>query len=328
MGPREQRGGTEKRVIIKTINIQGLTKPKGKEIEELVGNNCILCITETQKKIRDVNFQETFKVIENMRDKKDRKGGGVMLIYRENNGIELNKMETKGKDLLYVSGSIGQWKLKIIVVYFSVNDSVRNEKMKCEIEKIIEESDEPLIVTGDFNGHVGFKGKQTVNKNGNIILEWMEKYRLIMLNDDEKCTGEYTWSREGQRSVIDYFLVTNSTYKRFHSMRIDEEKEIFDLSDHNLMEAEFKTTDERKEYKVKEWVERKYYKTDRRSLDKFRQSLEDSVNRTRVDGLEELELRMKEVADKVLERTYRKREVKHGEGEEPIWINEELRCYC
>lgn len=206
--------------------MQGLTKTKGKEIEELIRGNSIICLTETQKKVRDVNFDKNFRVIDSMREQKDRKGGGLMVIYREEKGVDLQKIETKCKDVLYVKGKIEGWEVKIVVVYFSVNDTVRNMEMKQEIEKIIEESTEPLLITGDFNGHVGFKGEQKLNRNGEIILHWMEKYGLIMLNDDEKCTGEYTWGREGQRSVIDYVLVTDKVYKKFHSMKIDEEKEV------------------------------------------------------------------------------------------------------
>ena len=71
-------------VNFKIINIQGLTKTKGIEVEELIGDRSIVCLTETQKKIRDVMFSKDCKIIENMREKEDRKGGGLMVIYKEN----------------------------------------------------------------------------------------------------------------------------------------------------------------------------------------------------------------------------------------------------
>ena len=103
------------------------------------------------------------------------------------------------------------------------------------MEAIMNGNSYPLIVMGDFNGYVGFKGGQKVNRNGELILDWMENYSLVMLNDDYKCTREITWSRNEQRSVIDYVLVTNQVYGKFKSMTIDEKKQIFDLSDHNLI---------------------------------------------------------------------------------------------
>ena len=40
---------------------------------------------------------------------------------------------------------------------------------------------------------------QKLETNGKMILEWMEKYRLITLNDDERCKGLYTWNRGEQK---------------------------------------------------------------------------------------------------------------------------------
>ena len=83
-GQGEGRGvRREREIIVKVVNVQGLTKTKGMEIEELINDNSIVCLTETQKKIRDVNFSETFEVIDNMREEKDRKGGGIMVLYRK-----------------------------------------------------------------------------------------------------------------------------------------------------------------------------------------------------------------------------------------------------
>ena len=42
----------ERNAIIKVLNVQGLTKTKGKEVEELVSGNSIVCLTETQKKVK------------------------------------------------------------------------------------------------------------------------------------------------------------------------------------------------------------------------------------------------------------------------------------
>lgn len=160
-----------------------------------MSGNSIVCLTETQKKLRDVNFEDDCVVIDSMREQQDRKGGGLMMLCRKNKGVVMQKIDTKSKDVLHVKGNIEGWEVRILLVYLSVNDEVRNNKIKEEVERIMEGNSDPLIVTGDFNGRVGFKGEQRVNKNGEMILEWMEKYRLIMLNEDEKCIGEITWSR-------------------------------------------------------------------------------------------------------------------------------------
>ncbi len=85
---------------------------------------------------------------------------------------------------------------------------------------------EPVVVVVD--------GGQKLNDNGRIILEWMEKFKLTMLNDDMKCEGEITWSRNEQNSVIDFALVTDKFYDKFRKMTIDEDQDIIDITDHNL----------------------------------------------------------------------------------------------
>ena len=302
-----------------------MTKVKGKEVEELAKGNSIVCLTETQKKWSEINFGGNFEVLDSMREEKDRKGGGLLMLYNKGKGNSLCKIATNNKDILHTKGKLGKWEVRIILVYFSVNDVERNKDITQEIEKIIEENSEPLIITGDFNGHVGFKGPHRLNRNGEIIIHWMDKYGMIMLNDDERCTGEVTWSRNEQHSVVDYVMVTEEAYKRFHKMRIDEEKDVYDLSDHNLIEVEFRVQEEKREYKKSEWVEREYYKTDKSSLEMFRKRLEEKVVRNKMESMDELEKKMKETADAVLKSVYRRREKKAGDGEEPAWINEEIR---
>ena len=53
-----------------------------------------------------------------------------------------------------------------------------------------------------------------------------------MLNCDINCKGEYTRVERGNRSVIDYVMVSEEMYKYYKSMEIDEERVRYDLSDH------------------------------------------------------------------------------------------------
>lgn len=73
-----------------------------------------------------------------MREEQDRKGGGLMLIYRRNRGIEFEKIETRWcKDVLHAKGKMEGREVGIIVVYFTVKDDTRNIKIKKEIETIM-----------------------------------------------------------------------------------------------------------------------------------------------------------------------------------------------
>ena len=53
-----------------------------------------------------------------------------------------------------------------------------------------------------------------------------------MLNCDINCKGRYTRVERGNKSVIDYVMVSEEMYKYHKSMEIDEERERYDLSNH------------------------------------------------------------------------------------------------
>ena len=61
---------------------------------------------------------------------------------------------------------------------------------------------------------------------------------------DERCFGEKTWSRGEQNSVIDYILCNEKMYKYFSSMNIDENRDIFDNSDHNFINVDIRYKEE------------------------------------------------------------------------------------
>ena len=90
---------------------------------------------------------------------------------------------------------------------------------------------------GDFNGHLGFIRAQELNYNGQIVLQTMERYNLVLLNGAEECEGTNTREQGGHRSAIDFMLVNQSFYHLFENMYIDEEREQFDLSDNFLVRA-------------------------------------------------------------------------------------------
>ena len=81
-----------------------------------------------------------------MREFKDKKGGGLMILHHNNQHIILDKIATKNKDILYVKDTIRGWEIKIVLVYFSVNNRERNHTMKAEVEKILEDNTEESLL--------------------------------------------------------------------------------------------------------------------------------------------------------------------------------------
>ena len=154
------------------------------------------------------------------------------MIVFNNDSIEIEKLETQQKDILYTKCQIFNLELKILLAYFSAGnseeDKQRDSLIRKECEKLIQNctDSEKLIVLGDFNGHIGFIGQQKIDRKGEMVIDWMNDFNLILINGNERCVGHHTWSRENQKSTIDFALMNNEAYKIFQKMKIDEEKEI------------------------------------------------------------------------------------------------------
>ena len=187
--------------------------------------------------------------------------------------------------------------------------------------------DEALIIIGDFNGHIGILGEQNLDKNGQVILEWMNNYSLILLNSDDECRGTYTWSRGSQKSVIDYMLVNTKMYSHFQNMEVDEKQEKIDVTDHNLLSAEFLIIDKVPNFnRHANWEKIEYYKTDANSLDTYVAKLEESIEAQEISTIEQLNELIGKSTDETSKATY-KRKVIEGECKitEPVWMNEQTR---
>ena len=50
------------------------------------------------------------------------------------------------------------------------------------------------------------------------------------MNSEAKCRGAYTRIERYYKNVIDYILVNEAMYKHYDSMKIDEDKLLYDLS--------------------------------------------------------------------------------------------------
>ena len=199
---------------IKLINIQGLTNAKMAEIQLEIGqqHNVIYCLTETQQKWLNINLPDKLVYVSSMRDMEDKKGGGLSILHTKSDNLETTKLESGHKDILYTTCKASNFQFKLLLVYLATNDqqdSERNQRISSHIEKMLQKNGEdPLVFLGDFNGHLGFIGPQETNSNGNRVLDWAEKFNLVILNGDERCKGEITWTRGEHKSASSHRLCT------------------------------------------------------------------------------------------------------------------------
>ena len=160
-----------------------------------------------------------------------------MILYKNTNFL-IKKIETIHKDILVIQCQIYSLELRMILVYMSVTNYDGNNQLIQYVQEHIENT-KNYIILGDFNGHTGFLGPHSMNKNGDMMLDLIDRNNLILLNGHPECKGEITWQQRERKSTIDYLIIDTELHQRFEKMTIDEQKEEFDLSDHNMLTATF-----------------------------------------------------------------------------------------
>ena len=110
-----------KNITIHLLNVQGFTRPKQIEIEELAKKSgVIVCLTETQQKYDKVSLTDGIKKVERRREIKDKKGGGILVAFKQNSWLKVEQIETKNPDVLYVVVKAYTTTKHMMVVYFSI----------------------------------------------------------------------------------------------------------------------------------------------------------------------------------------------------------------
>ena len=157
-------------------------------------------------------------------------------------------------------------------------------------------------------------------------MEFINGNDLILLNSDEKCQGTYTWGRGNQKSAIDLVIVNENMYRYFVGMKIDDEKEKIDISDHNLIQVQIKVNTEKINFQKGVWEEYTYFKTDEETLKGYRGEVKNMLSRERINKMEKLDDIVEKAAKKTLQTKYRRKKI---DGEqiiiEPEWINDKIR---
>ena len=177
------------------------------------------------------------------------------------------------------------------LVYLASADYDRTNNIIKDLEMLIgkEDIDTNYLILGNFNAHLGFLGPQKLNREGKLVLSMILKLNLVILNCDLLCKGEITWSSRGQKSSIDFILASTNMQQKLTCMKIDESKEEYDLSDHNLITAifEFRKVGKR-ESKTNARKEKWFYSTIANDLKFFGENVRRKIIESNVDTIGEL----------------------------------------
>lgn len=251
---KNKRTNGDDNFFIKYINVQGLNDMKMLELAQYSKhNNEIVLLTETHLRYNKIKERKDIVRIDQMRIDNDEKGGGLCVLYNKSIDAVISKVENKNKDILNLNREGKQFKLNILLVYLAVQntklDKERNVIIKKGIEAVLNKTSGPTWLIGDFNGHIKGLGYQREDVNGRLVLDLEGRYRMNILNLDERYKGKFTWERNDQKSVIDFALVNEDFYQITKIITIDDDKNLFDLSDHNMMEITMKKDKHREKWR-------------------------------------------------------------------------------
>merc|ERR1712030_268990 len=121
-------------------------------------HTCIFCLTET--KVDSLAFDpQGVKLFTKHRSKEEKKGGGLIIGFKEDKEVKLEEIEIDDNDILALEGVVRGDKTRIILSYFdssknkSGDEYERNRDMQRKIEELMKvEPEVALIVLGDING--------------------------------------------------------------------------------------------------------------------------------------------------------------------------------
>ena len=284
-----------------------------------------MCLVETHEKYEKIIERENIEKHVSRRKIEEKKGGGIMILKKKDSYIKVEKILEEHPDILLTKCQAGNLEFILAVIYISCNPK-ENVKIYETIDRLLNKYEEnPMMIIGDMNAHTNMIIKDKINKNGEKLIEWLNRYNLILLNNDIECKGKYTWEARNSKSVIDYSIVNEKLYHHFKQMDIDESKEIIDLSDHMMLQVTLKTIDERQHY-ITNLNERDYYiSLNQEKLKLFNEKFEEKLKESETITLERFDEIIEEVSEKVLKTKIIKSRNREKGKIEPIWMNKEIK---
>ncbi|KAL1430218.1 hypothetical protein MTO96_015283 [Rhipicephalus appendiculatus] len=161
-------------------------------------------------------------------------------VFSAGGGSKWERARETCREHMWITGYIGGVKVALGLVYLWTGKSSyeRNVEILGCMERDISELDMPVVILGDFNAHIEDLDGKT-DRAGKLLLTWVERLDMIIVNTTEKCTGRTTWAARETETCIDYCVMTSDVFPRLSSMAIDSAGTRSLGSDHNNITLSF-----------------------------------------------------------------------------------------
>ena len=102
------------------------------------------------------------------------------------------------------------------------------------VKKVLRENKhERILIVEDMNEHIGLLGEEP-NEIGQLLIDFTEDMRHENLNVTIG-DGRVTWNAGGHMAAIDFMLVNERAREHVMNMWVEERREIYIGSDHNML---------------------------------------------------------------------------------------------
>ena len=239
---------------IGTWNVRSLSGKEVELVEEIKKYNIdILGITETKKKGEGMENYEGYKLIYSGVGANERARAGVAALIRNDlfDDLDINYINER---LLEINIDLKGKSVKLIIAYGPNEDAAKEhiDAFYNELQIVIDrtKTNQEVMILGDLNarvgnnaesccGVIGKEGENTVSPNGERLIDLSIRNNMKIANTFFKHKDAHKWTRvveeRGERSIIDYIIVSNSLFYSTQDVRVKRGAEIY--SDHYLVLA-------------------------------------------------------------------------------------------
>lgn len=165
------------------------------------------------------------------------KGGGILIAIKQKSGVDYTVIKIdQENEIIWIKCKTNNYSFIIATVY-GLQESQTNEERIDDWYYHLEEqyskwNDEPVLLIGDFNAHVGndhlgISGNTSkINTNGRKLREMIDRRNLILLNDTNLCQGKWTRVDKSNqsKSIIDLAVCNENMISKIKEMIVDEDR--------------------------------------------------------------------------------------------------------